>query len=312
MRPWETIKNDHIKEWINEREELWHELEPLEFQKITINGRSYNPFNLKGINSILEKEGYLYSAGYGNAMKPVFILAELSEKKIIENKYIYITGRELARDLSTSPAMIRGNMIVTRRETMDLFYWDKFEEMKTRRCSGALLYAFAEYGISKETADKIPPSKLTDIFRKLIHSELSVLIYHEIGEASQRRRLGKWWKELLTQLPHSRAEFFIRGLKDILADTCGSGTLSFIIKNRKAGSLSFYVAHLGGFRKNIFHDLVEAYEEFIKTRDWDIIEEARISGYTQTLDAVRRLKALFNSGRATPEVIEREFVQGNA
>jgi hypothetical protein len=187
---------------------------------------------------------------------------------------------------------------------MDLFFWEKLEEMKAKKCNGALFQAFSEYGIPKNTGNNIADDSLKKRMTKIVREEISAYIHHELGEASQRRILGRWWKELLLRVPYSRAELFLRGIKDVSSDTCRSGMLAYIIQNKKAGSLGFYTALYGGFRRIIFPGMAEAYEEFIKTRNWDLIEKARIEGYKKTGDYVRILKEMFDKGKASQEAIE--------
>jgi hypothetical protein len=309
LKPLQRINNGEIGKWIEHREAVWQELETHDFQSLEIRGRRYRPFDVKGINSVLTGQGFIYGAGYGDLLKPLFILAELL-KQSAKGKYrIYYMGREMARDLSTSPAMIQGNTILARTETASLFLWDKFEEMKAQKCSGALFQAFSEYGISRDAEDRFPPEELERLFLQITREELLMYVHHELGEASQRRMLGTWWKRLLQKLPYSRAELFLRGLKDVLSDTCNSGMLAYIIKNKKAGSLGFYVALLSGMRRTIFPDIVPAYAEFTKTRDWGLIEKARTEGYRRGGDYVRDLKALYDKGRVTQKVIEEELMR---
>lgn len=308
IRPWERIKHAQVGKWIDAREGLWDEIEDGDYQQIEIGGVRYRPFDLKGINSALSNHGLYYGAGYGNLLKPVFILAELTATFKKGRYAVNILGREISRDLSTSPAMIQGNTIIMRHETMSVFFWNKFEEMKAKKCHGALHNAFYEYGIERDAEERMSHEDLVVRIAKLAEDELSTYVHHELGEASQRRVLGRWWKQLLLKLPYSRAELFLRGLKDIMADTCNAGMLSHIIKSRKAGSLYFYVSLLGGIRGGIFPDLIPAYTEFTGSGDWDLIEEARIEGYRKAGDYVRRLKDMFDRGRATKEAIEREFI----
>jgi hypothetical protein len=308
LKPRDKISHDRIGEWIDRRERLWQELITRDFRRITILDRSYHPYDIKGVNSVLMDHGLLYGAGYGNLLKPVFLLAELSGKYSINKYKVHIAGREISRCLSTAPAMIRGNAIITRLETMNMFIWNKYEEMKAMKCSGALFQAFSEYGISKDTEDKISPAKLESRFAKIAREELWTYIHHEIGEASQRRILGRWWKQVILKLPHSRAELFLRGIKDILSDTCRSGMLAYIIKNKKAGSLAFYVALLGGFRKNIFPDIISAYEEFTRTRSWRLIEKARVQGYNRGRVFAGKLREFFDKDMITREIIEQELM----
>lgn len=308
LKPFEQINNSEVGNWIERKEEIWKELESCDFQHLDIQGRRYRPFDVKGINTVLARQGFIYGAGYGDLLKPLFILAELSEESVKGKHHIYYAGRELARDLSTSPAMIQGNTILARTETARLFLWNKFEEMKAQKRDGALFHAFSEYGITKDAEAHFSPDELERLFIVLIREEMEAYVHHELGEASQRRMLGTWWKRLVLKLPNSRAELFLRGLKDVLSDTCNSGMLLYIIKNRKAGSLGFYVALLSGMRSIVFSSIVPAYTEFIKTGDWGLIENARTEGYRRARDYVRCLKALYNNGRDTQKVIEQELI----
>jgi hypothetical protein len=235
-------------------------------------------------------------------MKPVFMLAKFSSYSVKGTFRIHMVNREIARDLSTSPAMIRGHTIIARQETTRMFLWGKFEEMRARKCAGSLHNAFEEYGLSRDSDRAI----VEKIFPEIVREELSAYIYHEIGEASQRRILGEWWKELLLEIPYSRAELFVRSLKDVVSDTCKSGMLSYIIENKKTASLSFYVSLLSGYRKIIFPDIITAYHQFRETTDWNIIEKARSEGYAKFGEIVRKLKELFDRGDISAEAIEKE------
>ena len=176
--------------------------------------------------------------------------------------------------------------------------------MKAKRCNGALFQAFSEYGVSRDAEKKLAAKELEKRIAKIVREEIETYIHHELGEASQRRVLGRWWKALVLKVPYSRAELFLRGLKDVSSDTCRSGMLAHIIENRKAGSLGFYAALFGGFRRIIFPDMVNAYEEFLRTEDWELIEDARVKGYRKAGDYIRTLKEMFDKGRTSPEAIE--------
>ena len=66
---------------------------PLILIDISIHEKTYSPFSIKGINTVLNKEGFIYAAGYGNRMKPAFMLARLSEEYSIGRYRVYIAGR---------------------------------------------------------------------------------------------------------------------------------------------------------------------------------------------------------------------------
>jgi len=304
LKPWDRISSEEMGEWIGERERLWLRLVSSEFQNIEVGGRSYKPFDVKGINSRISRDGYLYAAGYGNLLKPFFMLSEISREFKIGRYTVYISGREISRDLSMSPAMLQRDTIIARQDAMRFFLWGKFEEMTEVRHEGVLSTAFREYGLSKD----IDPEDIEDAFERLTTEELNTYVHHELGEASQRRVLGRWWKEMLIKIPYSRAELFLRAVKDILSDTCRNGMLVYIIQNKKRGSLAFYVALLSGYRRLIFPEMIKAYYEFLDTGDWDIIERARVRGYNKVKHYVEILKIYFDRGRLSQKVIEEELM----
>jgi hypothetical protein len=87
------------------------------------------------------------------------------------------------------------------------------------------------------------------------------------------------WRSLIAAFPHSVIEFFARAVKDMLADTNEHGKLRYIIRERKISSLALYVAFLDGLRKELFPELFDAFGEFKETRNWERVEEARLTGY---------------------------------
>ncbi len=301
----DPVDHKKVGAWIEMREGLWEEMEQLELRDISINGKTCSPFAVKKINAFLNKAGYIYAAGYGNMMKPAFMMARLSKEYFIGRYRVYIAGQELARDLATTPAMTRGHTIIARHEVMHIFFRDRYEDMNAKNCSSTLSRAFQEYGIERGMDRNISGKRFDRLFSDLVSKETAAFVYHEVGEISQRRILGTWWKELIMDVPYSRAELFLRNLKDTLADTCSSGMLSHIIENRKAGSLHFYIALLKGFRKNIMPELVPAYNEFIRTGNWDTIEDVRKRGYIHARHLALQLKEMNENGLATPENIEK-------
>jgi hypothetical protein len=66
IKPWEQVIQKDIGDWITDREKLWKELEGKEFENIAVNGNVYNPFDVEEINAALEKERFVYGAGFGD------------------------------------------------------------------------------------------------------------------------------------------------------------------------------------------------------------------------------------------------------
>ena len=104
LDPWVEKDSSEILDWIGDREEKWDSLADEDFEEITVLGTPYDPFDTRAINAVIEPQGLLYGAGYAHSLKPTFFLAALEEKKKVDGHTIYVLGRELARDLFTTPA----------------------------------------------------------------------------------------------------------------------------------------------------------------------------------------------------------------
>ena len=308
VMPWQEIAKDDIAEWIAAREELWRQREGDEFVPLSLRGRACPPFAVEQANALLGEEGIVYGAGVGINMKPSFFLARLESQRVIEGFTVYVAGDEFVRDLSFYPAMLLNNTIFVRRDALTLTLWEKFEEIRQKRYCGALAYAFSLYGIRPgDRATQGLYGKIQEIGER----ETEPYIYHEIGEALEGRRLGQEWKEILAQCRNRRVEFFLRGVKDVLADTSEGGMLRHVIENDRRASLAFYLAFLGGFRKSIFKEIQEAFAGFMETEDWSRIETARKQGYRRAARFAERVLSLYASPRdkaKLDEVIERELI----
>jgi hypothetical protein len=307
---WEKINQKDIGEWITEREKIWKEFEYRELEHITLNSNAYEPFDAEKINTELEQYGLIYGAGYGLHMKPVFFLADLVSKQKLDGFDIYITGHEYARDLSDHPAMVQDKAIIARVDTTKLLLWQRFEEFRCKRSKCALAFAFSKYGITpEEELSENTERKISEIAR----AETETYIYHELGELFEGQKIGEEWKAFLTDFPHSKAEIFARAVKDILSDTSEHGMLKYIIESRKEGSLGFYIVFLGGFRKIIFPEILNAFQMFTESGDWNLIDNVRKTGYKKAEEYAERLLSL-NRGKAdsasVAQSIENEIVNG--
>ncbi len=291
LLPWEKLQNEDVGRWINEREELWRKLQDSALVDININSDIFNAFDEREINKVLNASGLLYGAGYGLHRKPVFFIAEIISYEKIDGYNVYVAGKEFVRDLSDYPAMLQNEVIISRFDMARLLIWNKFEEMRCRNIPCKLSYAFGEYGLSREQS--ITKETYENI-NKIALSEAKEYVYHELGEAFEGAKLGEGWKQLLSSLPHSSAEIFVRSVKDVLSDTSEKGMLRHIIENEKSGSLGFYNVFLSGFRKIIFPEMVEAFENFRENKNWDIIEKTRKMGYKKALDSAGRLLEFYN------------------
>lgn len=306
---WGKMPQEDIGRWISTRESLWRELQDKELTPISLNGNVFGPFETEKINAKLEKHGLIYGAGLGVYRKPCFFLADLLTKKTMNGFDVYVAGAEYARDLSDHPAMLQEHVIYARVAPTKLLIWARFEEM---RCKGksALLFAFSNYGIS---SGETPSEDIERRIALIAHAEAETYIHHEIGEAVEGEKIGGEWKAFLTSLPAGRVELFARAVKDILADTGDHGMLNYIIHNRKAGSLGFYLVFLSGMRKLLFPEMHNAFSLFVGSGDWSLIDHARIAGYTKANGYVERLLSVhrkYTGEESVAGVIEREMLSG--
>lgn len=82
----------------------------------------------------------------------------------------------------------------------------------------------------------------------------------------------------------------MRGVKDLLADTCDGGRLAHIIARRAKGALGFYPAWTSGFLKLLFPEIGPAVEQFMARPDWGLIERAKDKGRQRAREALLRLR----------------------
>ena len=85
-------------------------------------GQILDPFHSEAINEVLNPLGLAYSGGLGRSGKPHFFLAELLDRKELKRQTVLFSGKELARDLASPPAMSMGGVIHVRRLDQETFY----------------------------------------------------------------------------------------------------------------------------------------------------------------------------------------------
>ena len=294
--PWVEKDSSEILEWIEDKEEKWDKLTASHFEEITVLGNTYDPFDTKKINAVLESYGFIYGSGYAYSLKPTFFLAKIDDKKEINGYTVYILGRELARDLMTLPALSQDDSVLIRREPARLFFWDQVLYLKKSGRS-ALRYALANYGVSDKDLKGIRQS-----LEKIVADEMERYIYHELGEIQDTIFNRHTWQEIIATYPHSPIELLARSVKDLLADTNDFGTLRYIIRERKASSLAFYVAFLDGLMKELFPEIRPAFNQFTETKDWDVINDAVDTGYLTARAYAEKMSQIYQRGKQKNDV----------
>jgi hypothetical protein len=291
LEPWVEEDSSVVLEWIGKKEEEWDKLEDQDFAGITVAGRTYDPFDLEGLNRVITPQGLFYGAGYVQGLKPSFLLADLVEARAVDGFPVYILGREHARDLLTVPALSQNNAILMRKESARIFLWNLIFFLK-KSSREALRFALETYGISDHR-----PQALKQNFARICEDEVDAYIYHELGELQDRDFDREAWRGIVAAFPHSLIEFFVRAVKDILADTNEYGRLRYIIRERKAASLALYAAFLDGLRRMLFPHLLEAFREFKENRNWERIEEARTRGYAAARAQAEAITEIYRVGK---------------
>ena len=252
----QKIDNDDIGGWLTQRERFWDEIDEQPLNHLKINQQELDCFESDKINQQLEKDRLVYSGGYGLYGKPVFFLGELLRKENVDDYTLYISGKELARDLAAPPGMMQNKTIYIRRESLRRFIWEKFEESLWHKQENPLSRALASYDFKNQPEDAL--DKMTD-------NEVDTVLQHEIGEIKAGKILGDNWEEMLINLPHSQAEIMARSVRDNIADTLS--TLPKLLERNEAAQIHFYFANLSSMRKMIFPSLALAYKAWLKNKN---------------------------------------------
>ncbi len=291
LMPWDKASREEIAEWIAVTETRWKSLEHETFRPLDTGDALYDPFDVDGLNTLLNHGGYVYGAGYGRFNKPTFFLATLEKRRESYDYLIHYAGRELCRDLSTSVAMLQGRCIFMRLDALKGLLWDKFQELKGRRFGGLLKEAFSSYGLEGGESS----AELFDKIEALSSGVSELFVLHETGEAFEDEHTDEWL-EILSGNTDRAVEFYVRGVKDLLADTSEKGPLEYIIQGRKKPLLNFHLAFLDGIRKEIFPELINAFQNFLDSGDWSLLEDARRTGYRRAVELRAHILGLWKTG----------------
>lgn len=252
----DTLPRKDVGAWMQERESLWESLAEENFHSLSIDGREFGPFDTNNINKALAPKGYVYSGGVGLRAAPHFFLARLEAKEVYSDFTMYVSADECARDLTAPPAMTLGENVFIRRESLRRYLWERFQEWQWHKRENAMAKALSFYDFDKDVNAAL--DEMTD-------NELEAVTLHEIGEFVAALELGEGWREMIVNLPRSRAEIMARAVKDLLAD-CIS-TLPGLIENYNPASLHFYAANLVAMRKKLFPSFQSAYQTWAETND---------------------------------------------
>jgi hypothetical protein len=286
LKAWANISRTDIAAWIESKEASWPHLENQQFRDLAVDGRTFGPFEVDGINEMLAPKGLVYGAGYSMYMKPSFFLAELRSTRQVDGLTVMTSGPELVRDLLTSSAMLQGNSVFLRLEPLMMLLHFKFGELNTK--SDPLLEeAFSHYGFSeRQLMDETFEKRL----QALAEAYAEIVIAHEVGE---HREGVPEWKDILTAAGDRKNEHYLRAIKDLLADTSEAGPLRKIVETKDRGALGLWVALREGFPRVMFPEIRQAVQEFRSYGNWDVLEKTRKAGHERFHAERERVLELF-------------------
>ena len=257
----ERLPKEELGEWLTAREAHWEEIEEQDFQPLRLEGTEHLPFHSETINQSLQGAGLVYSGGYCGD-KPHFFLAELERQEQAEGTTIYISGHELARELTAPPAMSLGNTVFLRRESLRRMIWERLEEWGWQDPDRAIARAASHYDFD---------THLNDSLNALTEDELETLLQHELGEIAVGRELGPEWEMMLSDLPRSHVQFQLRAIRDHLVDC--RRTLPHLLADGREAAIHFYFANFTTMRKAIFPELEAAYHNWLSAGETGRLEE---------------------------------------
>jgi hypothetical protein len=104
---------------------------------------------------------------------------------------------------------------------------------------------------------------------------------------------------VLERFPQTRVELFVRTLKDALADVNEWGRLAYIIGERNLPSLAVMLAWRPGLLPALLPELTSAFQQFMATGDWGVMEEARQQALERLRETAKGLNALLESSEAS-------------
>jgi hypothetical protein len=276
-----SIPREALSGWLTGREALWNTLEGRPFASIPLSRQLHDPFDADPINEVLNGMGYVYSSGLGRNLKPHFFLGALEQRRVHEGYTLYISGKEYARDLAAPPAMSLGRTIFIRRESLRRMLWEKIEEWRWNRPANAMQKAIDCYEF-----DAAPEEAL----ERMTDRETRSLLLHEIGEIMAGEELGPGWEDLLSGMPHCKAELMMRAVRDHLADALS--TLPGLLDEAEPASLHFYFANLTSLRRMLYPGLLAAYAHWEQTGDLDRLLQLTEAGRRHWISLAQEILAL--------------------
>jgi len=280
----DKLSHEQVGAWLEQREEFWQGLQEQPFGRIPLGQDFIEPFEAEVANEILVPKGLVYSAGFGRNGRPHFFLGRLLSVDRYGEYQVLVTGDELARDLVAPPAMLLGDTIYIRRESLRRMVWEKIESWNWNRPANAMARALSFYDMQ---------SDLERALEEITDNETEAVILHEIGERIAGQLLGEEWADMLLGLTGTQAEVMARAVRDHLAD-CVS-TWPALIEDRNEASLHFFFANFSAMRKKLFPGAMSVYEQWVRDGNLQSMRSLVVRARKHWLEIAGRMLDIYSA-----------------
>lgn len=246
------LERSAVGAWLARREALWTELEARPFVSLPLGGQQFDPLDAEGLNAELAPQGLAYGAGLETAGRPAFFLARLERlQQRSDGLQVQVCGHEHARGLFAPPAaLINGQTVVLRRESLARWLWEKFEAFNLRRADGPFKALIEAYGLHDAAS-------FVAALPRLVDDQCETLILHELGEYRAGQWLGPDWAAMRLALDQRRTDLLVRAVRDHIADL--ETTLPALLDRGDAAAMHFWFANYEGLREDLFPSLRSGY-----------------------------------------------------
>ena len=305
LEPWSEPDSAELLEWIDARESYWEEIADRDFKALTINGQACTVDDVETVNRASGNLPFFYGAGHGRSMKAIFFLAEVVDRPDIEGCPIVLLGREYAREMESPFAMVQEGQVVVRTEPLRYFIYDHIQELRAS-CRSSFRFFLNSYTLLDNGV--LDQRRLRDILDEIAVEERDLFIYHEIGELLEDSMSSEILGRMIGRFPGSVIELVSRAVRDVLADTHPRGVLAHLVREQKGSTLGLFVTFVDGLRKELFPELGTAWKGFLEHKNWDELEQARVSCRVRTKRLAAKIEEIAeSSGEQTDKEVQQRF-----
>ncbi|MFO1218305.1 MAG: hypothetical protein U1E89_08055 [Burkholderiaceae bacterium] len=301
-----AIDRGALGHWLAERERLWDGLEDASYATLPWAGRCFDPLDADALNRELLPRGWVYTAAWDGARRPLFALAALrrAEPAGHDTPALLDCAEEFARSLLAPPAALVGaRTIVLRREALARWLWERAEIALQRTPSPpwrALADAFALHDAPRFAAAQAG----------LVDALLPMLEWHERGEFRAAQRLEPLWAALRLALRQRPVDAPVRAVRDLLVDL--ETTLPALLDADARWALHGWFAMFEGWRERLCPALRPAYETWCDGDGGAALRTAADEGARHFAALAQELLALHASAGDAAAAAITERLDGDA